>query len=101
MISDQPILGATSIASTEDEMDQIVSRFKLLLAEKEMKERTTISMRDVSRATGISIYTITGFANNSLREVPLDAAAKLCRYFGVALGELLTFEDVPEQADAA
>lgn len=70
---------------------KITSRFKVLLAEKEMRDAKTISLRDVAHETGVSIYTVTGFANNTLKEVPVEALMKLCRYLGCTTGELLEY----------
>jgi DNA-binding Xre family transcriptional regulator len=69
----------------------VVSRFKVLLAEKELEERRSITLRDVAKETGISIYTISGFANNTLKEYPADALKALCDYFGVSTGELIVY----------
>ncbi len=70
----------------------VVSRFRVLLAEKATKERRSISLSDVARDTGVSIYTITAFANNTIREAPLDVVDTLCRYLGVTPGDLLVQE---------
>lgn len=67
----------------------IVSRFQVLLAEKAIRERRRISLTRVAEETEISIYTITGFANNTLREAPLDAIDALCGYLGCDVGDLL------------
>jgi putative transcriptional regulator len=67
------------------------SRFKVLLAEKEVRERRTFTLSDVAKETGISIYTVTGFANNTLKEFPRDAITKLCAFFGCTTGELLEY----------
>jgi putative transcriptional regulator len=70
----------------------VVSRFRILLAEKEVKERRTISLATVAGETGISIYTITAFARNTLREAPLDVLDTLCRYFGCDVCDILSWE---------
>lgn len=67
------------------------SRFKVLLAEKEVRERRSFTLSDVSKETGISIYTVTGFANNTLKEYPRDAITKLCAFFGCTTGDLLEY----------
>lgn len=76
----------------------IVSRFRILLAEKEVRERRTIPLKEVAEVTGVSIYTITAFANSSLRQIPVDALEALCGYFHVTPGELIERRvDVDEQ----
>ena len=68
---------------------RLVSRFKVLLAEKEMRERRTISLREVVRETGVPISTVQGLANNTLREIPAEGVVALCRYLDCAVGDLL------------
>ena len=67
----------------------LVSRFKVLLAEKELREKRTISLREVVRETGVPISTVQGLANNTLREIPADGVAVLCRYLDCSVGDLL------------
>lgn len=67
----------------------IISRFKVLLAEKEMREKRTISLREVVRETGVPISTVQGLANNTLREFPAEGLSAICKYLGCTLGELL------------
>lgn len=68
---------------------RIVSRFKILLAEKEIREKRQITLKDVAQETGVSIYTVTGFANNSLKEIPSEALLKICEYLDCEVGELV------------
>ena len=78
----------------------IHSRFKVLLAEKELRERRTIRHNDVARETGVSIYTINGFANNTLQEYPRKALEALTAYFGCSIGDLLVDTDDGVSASA-
>lgn len=71
---------------------KITSRFKVLLAEKEVRERRSFTLRDVAKETGVSIYTITGFANNTLKEIPVDALMELCRFLECTTGDLLEYD---------
>ncbi len=77
----------------------VVSRFRILLAEKEVRERRAISLADVARETSISIYTITAFARNTLREAPLDVLDTLCRYFACDVGDILSWEPNGKELD--
>ena len=70
---------------------RIRSRFKVLLAEKELRERRSITLRDVANETGVSIYTVAGFANNTLKEYPADALVELCKYLECTTGDLLEY----------
>ena len=74
-------------------MPRITSRFRALLAEKEIQEKRRISVREIVRETGVSISTVQGIANNTLREIPIDGLAKICAYFGVTtLAELMEYD---------
>lgn len=70
---------------------KLTSRFKVLLAEKEIREGRSYTLRDVAGATGASIYAITGFANNSLKEIPVDALTNVCDFLGCTAGDLLVY----------
>jgi putative transcriptional regulator len=68
------------------------NKFRVLLANKEVEEDRRISLRDVAQEKGISIYTVSGFAKSTLRELPLDALDALCEYFDCTPNDLLTVE---------
>jgi putative transcriptional regulator len=86
-------------SSQEVSVMAIVSRFKVLLAEKEVREKRTISLRQVVRETGVPISTVQGLANNSLREFPGASLEALCDYLGCRLGDLLVIEEEQESAE--
>jgi DNA-binding Xre family transcriptional regulator len=70
----------------------IKNRFRVLLAEKELQEGRTISLRQVARETGLSLYTVNGFANSNLKAIPVDALNTLCAYLECSPGDMLTRE---------
>ncbi len=70
------------------------SNFLVLLAQKQQREGKRQSLRQVAVETGVKPYTIYGFANNTLKEYPADAIARLCDYFGCEVGDLLQIEEV-------
>lgn len=70
---------------------KITSRFKVLLAEKELRDGRKYTMREIATATGVSIYAISGFANNTLREIPVEALAEVCRFLNCTTGDLLEY----------
>jgi putative transcriptional regulator len=80
---------------------KIISRFRILLAEKETREHRRISLQKVSEETGISVYTIKKLNTDDLREFPMEAMTALCRYFGCTPGQLFTQENGSEVADDA
>lgn len=69
-------------------------QLKVLLAHKEMRENRSISLRKVALETGVREYTVYGFANNTLREYPAEAIAKVCEYLACEVGDLLKLEEV-------
>ncbi len=70
------------------------SRLRVLLAEKETREGRSISLREVVRVADVPISTVMGLANNTLREIPVDALGALCRYLDCDVGDLLRMEEV-------
>jgi DNA-binding Xre family transcriptional regulator len=68
------------------------SKFRVQLAMKEVREGRNISLRDVAQETGISIYTVSGFANSTLKALPVDALESLCVYFDCTPNDLLIVE---------
>ncbi len=75
-------------------MKVIRSYFKVLLAEKELRERRTISLRKVVTETNVPNSTVLGLANNTIRRVPLDELAVLCEYLQCSVADLLRLEEV-------
>jgi DNA-binding Xre family transcriptional regulator len=77
----------------------IDNKFGVLLAEKRAKEKRTISLLEVSKETGISRPTLVAWSNNTVTRFDLPVIEALCKYFGVALSELLEYtpNDEPTQ----
>jgi len=71
---------------------RIVSQFKVLLARKAMREQRTISLRAVSRESGIAISLVYGLANDSWASLPRASITAICTYLGCTLSELLVEE---------
>jgi len=76
----------------------VQSNLLYLLAAKQRQEGRNISFRSIARETGLTEYTVRGFAHNTLREYPVDAITALCHYFGCEVGDLLRLEEIPEPA---
>ena len=71
----------------------IISRFRVLLAEKGVREQRHISLRDVVRETAVSMSTVQGLANNTLREFPKTGLVAICSYLQCAVGDLLVLAE--------
>lgn len=48
-------------------------------------------IRRLAQESGASVSTVQGLMNNSMRRVPLDDLAKLCRYFDCQVGDILVY----------
>lgn len=68
------------------------SRLKVLLVEKELRDKRTLGIRTVADETGASVSTVQRLMNNTMRRVPLDDLARLCRYLDCSVGDILTFD---------
>ena len=73
------------------------SNLTILLAQRQQATGRRLSYRALARETDINEYTVRGFANNSLREYPVEALSKLCRYFACDISDLLFLADTPDQ----
>jgi putative transcriptional regulator len=58
-----------------------------LMGERKLK------ISDVARDTGLHRNTVTLLYQETANRIDLDALEVLCRYFGVAVGELLELSD--------
>ena len=79
-------------------MRVINNRFAVLLAEKQIKERRTISLSEVEEKTGVSRQALHKWKNNSIFRFETRVMDALCQYFEVQPGEL--FEYVPSEPPA-
>lgn len=75
------------------------SNLAVLLAERQKQARKRISLRSISRATGIPEYTVRGFANDTLSEYPRKAITALCNYLQCTPGDLLVLEETAPTAE--
>ena len=75
--------------SEVQEVPEVRSQFRILLAQKEMRERRSISLREVVRDTGVAMSTVQGLANNTFKAISREALGQLCAYLGCDVGELL------------
>jgi len=77
-------------------MGVVNNRFSLLLAEKRIQEKRTISITEIARNTGVSRKTLLAWANNTVTRFDAPVIDALCHYFGVKPGDLFEYvEDNP------
>ena len=74
-------------------MSVVNNRFSLLLAEKRIHEKRTISISEIARDTGIARKTLLAWANNTVTRFDAPVIDALCRYFGVKPGDLFEYVD--------
>jgi putative transcriptional regulator len=79
-------------------MGKIINRFKILLAEKEVKDGRSYSYRAIQAATGIAASTLSALANNATTRYDAGTLAALCTFFSCQPGDLLIYE--PDEAGA-
>ena len=71
---------------------QVSNRFRLLLAEKETREKRHIPLKEVQRVTGMAWTTLQHWANNDVTRFDVPVIAALCEYLECEVGDLLVLE---------
>lgn len=72
------------------------SYLRVLVAQKELRERRNLSIRTITKESGASRSTVERLLNNTMKQVPLDDLAKLCAWLPAEAGDILRAEDVEE-----
>lgn len=71
----------------------IYNRLKILIAEKELREKRRLPYRTLAKETGISTTTLTLYMSQKADRIDLRTLAAICKYFGVQPGDILTYTD--------
>jgi DNA-binding Xre family transcriptional regulator len=79
-------------------MKTVNSHLRVLVAQKELRERRTLSIRTITKEAGASRSAVERLLNNTIKQVPLDDLAKLCSWVPCDVGDILKFEEVPDNA---
>ena len=74
------------------------SRLKVLVAEKELRERRQLGIRTIAEEAGASVSTVQRLLNNTIRRVPLDDLAAICVYLDCEVGDILRLESAQQPA---
>jgi len=72
------------------------SHLRVLVAQKELREKRTLSIRTITAESGASRSAVERMLNNTIRNVPLDDLAKLCSWLPAEAGDILRAEEVPD-----
>jgi putative transcriptional regulator len=67
----------------------VLNRYKLLLAEKQLREGRKIGYEEIRRETGISTSTLSAWATNSVRGYRVETIDALCQYFSCEVKDLI------------
>lgn len=73
------------------------SKLRILVSTKELRDKRKLGIRTIAEETGASVSTVQRLMNDSMRRVPIDDLARLCRYFECGVGDILVFD--PAQPD--
>ncbi len=65
--------------------------FKILLAQKEVKEGRRITYREINNFTKIAESTLSALANNEVGLYADSTLSRLCAYFGCGIDDLLEY----------
>ena len=72
------------------------SHLRVLVAQKELREKRNLSIRTITKESGASRSTVQRLLSNTMKQVPLDDLAALCAWLPAEAGDILRFEEVPE-----
>lgn len=70
------------------------SKLRVLVAQKATREGRALSMRRLSEESGASIATVNRLANNTIKRIPIEELAAICRYLDCDVGDVLKMEEV-------
>lgn len=80
---------------------EILNRFGVCLAEKELELKRKITRQEVADATGLDIGTIDRYARNQVTRFDAPVMLALCNYFGITnIGDFLVIKEVEDAAAA-
>lgn len=77
-------------------MKVVNSHLRVLVAQKELRERRTLGIRVITHESGASRSAVQRLLNNSIRNVPLDDLRMLCMWLPCEVGDLLRLEEVTD-----
>lgn len=66
-------------------------RFKILLAEKELRDGRKYTYTDINKATGIATSNITKWAQGKVEYLDLSTLATFCVFFECKVSDLIEF----------
>lgn len=73
------------------------SHLRILVAQKELRERRRLTLRVIVKESGASRSAVQRLLNNTIKNVPLDDLARLCEWVPCEPGDILRLEPLPDQ----
>ena len=77
-------------------MKAVNSHLRVLVAQKELREKRNLSIRTIVRESGASRSAVQMLLTNTMKNVPLDDLAMLCSWLPAEAGDILRFEEIPD-----
>ncbi len=77
-------------------MKTVNSRLRVLIAERELRDSRSLSIRTITAESGASRSTVERLLSNTIKRVPLDDLGALCSYLDCEVGEILRADEVAE-----
>ncbi len=74
-------------------MARVVSKARQLRLEYQVKVGRTVTIEEVAEATGIARAALNRIELNQTERIDFDTIRKLCQFYGVPVGELLTMQE--------
>lgn len=72
---------------------RIVSKVRQLRFAQQAKLGRQVTVQEVADAIGISRERLTQIELGRMREIDTETLAKLCRFYGVGVGDILEYEE--------
>lgn len=73
------------------------SHLRVLVAQKELREKRRIGIRVIVEECGASRSAVQRLLNNTIKLAPLDDLAALCEWLSCEPGDILRLEPLPEE----
>ena len=67
------------------------SKLALLAAQRRIDQGRAPGIRTIAAGSGASVSTVQRLMNNTIKRVPLDDLAMLCKYFNCQVGDILEY----------
>jgi putative transcriptional regulator len=78
-------------------MPRVVTKARQLRLNLSAQRGRQVTLEEVADQTGITIAALSRIENNRNERIDFDTIMKLCTFYGVPVGELLTIEENSEE----